>query len=143
MELIWCVNACAFGSQFGSPKKGAFVEAEGELRYREFQPSGSDTKIRSVDIHASSILTLDRAEKAEPEDELVPPAPSGTTTSRCKLYAARFTSGGPRFAERIVRARRFRDEEPPDHNYFEPPVSGREPSGFRWSTARSATAAMA
>ncbi len=59
-----------FGEWAGSLKKGAFVEVEGELRYREFQPKGSDSKIRSVEIHASSILTLDRAEKAEREDEV-------------------------------------------------------------------------
>ena len=56
-----------FGEWAGSLKKGAFVEVEGELRYREFQPSGSDAKIRSVEIHAISILTLDRAEKTEHE----------------------------------------------------------------------------
>ena len=34
-----------FGEGAGSLKKGAFIEAEGELRYREFQPNGSDAKI--------------------------------------------------------------------------------------------------
>lgn len=58
-----------FGEWAGSLKKGAFVEVEGELRYREFQPKGSETKIRAVEVHATSILTLDRAEKAELEDE--------------------------------------------------------------------------
>ena len=58
-----------FGEWAGSLKKGAFVEVEGELRYREFQPKDHDSKIRSVEIYASSILTLDRAEKAEREDE--------------------------------------------------------------------------
>ena len=57
-----------FGEWAGSLKKGAFIEAEGELRYREFQPNGSDAKIRTVEIHAVSILTLDRAEKTEHED---------------------------------------------------------------------------
>jgi single-strand DNA-binding protein len=33
-----------FGEWAGSLKKGAFIEAEGELRYREFQPNGSDPK---------------------------------------------------------------------------------------------------
>ena len=59
-----------FGEWAGSLKKGAFIEVEGELRYREFQPSGSEAKIRSVEVHASSILTLDRAEKAEREDDV-------------------------------------------------------------------------
>ena len=52
-----------------SLKKGAFIEAEGELRYREFQPKGSDAKVRAAEIHAISILTLDRAEKTEHEGE--------------------------------------------------------------------------
>ena len=58
-----------FGEWAGSLKKGAFIEAEGELRYREFQPNGSDAKIRTAEIHAISILTLDRAEKTEHEGE--------------------------------------------------------------------------
>jgi single-strand DNA-binding protein len=58
-----------FGEWAGSLKKGAFIEAEGELWYREFQPNGSDAKIRTAEIHAISILTLDRAEKTEHEGE--------------------------------------------------------------------------
>jgi hypothetical protein len=46
-----------------------FIEAEGELRYREFQPNGSDAKIRTAEINAISILALDRAEKTEQEGE--------------------------------------------------------------------------
>lgn len=57
------------GEWAGSLKKGAFVEVEGELRYREFQPTGSDAKIRTVEIHVVSILTLDRAEKTDHEGE--------------------------------------------------------------------------
>jgi single-strand DNA-binding protein len=56
-----------FGEWAGSLKKGAFIEAEGELRYREFQPNGSDAKSRTGEIHATSILTLDRAEKTKQE----------------------------------------------------------------------------
>ena len=54
-----------FGEWAGSLKKGAFVEVEGELRYREFQPKGSDGNVRVAEVHATSILTLDRAEKSE------------------------------------------------------------------------------
>jgi single-strand DNA-binding protein len=43
-----------FGEWASSLKKGAFIEAEGELRYREFQPNGSDAKIRTDEIHAIS-----------------------------------------------------------------------------------------
>ncbi len=58
-----------FGEWAGSLKKGAFIEVEGELRYREFQANGSEAKIRTAEIHATSILTLDRAEKAGHEDQ--------------------------------------------------------------------------
>jgi Single-strand binding protein family len=51
------------GEWEGYLKKGAFIEAEGELRYRSFQPNGSDAKIRTAEIHASSILTLDSCRK--------------------------------------------------------------------------------
>ena len=51
-----------FGEWAGGLKKGAFVEVEGELRYREFQPKGSDANVRVAEVHATSILTLDRAE---------------------------------------------------------------------------------
>jgi single-strand DNA-binding protein len=52
-----------FGDWAGSLKKGAFIEAEGELRYRDSQANGSDAKIRIGEIHAISILTLDRGER--------------------------------------------------------------------------------
>ena len=58
-----------FGEWAAPLKKGAFIEVEGELRYREFQANGSDAKVRTAEIHAISILTLDRAEKTEPESE--------------------------------------------------------------------------
>ena len=51
-------------------EEGAFIEVEGELRYREFQPEGSAVKVRTSEIHASSILTLDRAEAAERDDQV-------------------------------------------------------------------------
>lgn len=59
----------------GSLEKGAHVQIEGELRYREFkQDQGSDAdsippKRRLAEIHASRILKLDRAAK---QDELAP-----------------------------------------------------------------------
>ena len=62
----------------GTLQKGAYVEVEGELRYREYTPSESNHSIRVVEIHASSILALDRSEsepassaEAEPADEPV------------------------------------------------------------------------
>ena len=60
-----CVVWTKLGAWAADLKKGAFVEAEGELRYREFQPKGTDLKVRSAEIHVIFILTLDRAEKSE------------------------------------------------------------------------------
>jgi single-strand DNA-binding protein len=57
-------------------QKGAYVEVEGELRYREFTPSGSDRSVRVAEIHASSILVLDRSEK-QPSAEPADAEPSG------------------------------------------------------------------
>jgi single-strand DNA-binding protein len=52
-------------------QKGAYVEVEGELRYREFTPSESDRSVRVAEIYARSILALDRSDKQpapEPAD---------------------------------------------------------------------------
>lgn len=60
----------------GKLEKGAHVQIEGELRYREYkQDRGSDadlipTRRRLAEIHASRILKLDRAAKQdEPASE--------------------------------------------------------------------------
>lgn len=42
-------------------QKGAYVEIEGELRYREYTPSESDRSVRVAEIDATSILALDRS----------------------------------------------------------------------------------
>ena len=54
----------------GALQKGAYVEVEGELRYREFTPAESDRSVRVAEISATSILALDRAEK-QPAPEAV------------------------------------------------------------------------
>lgn len=51
------------GEWAGALQKGAYVEVEGELRYREYTPSDSDRTIRVTEIHAQSVLALDRSEK--------------------------------------------------------------------------------
>ena len=45
----------------GNLQKGAYVEVEGELRYREYTPTDSDRSVRTAEIYASSILALDRS----------------------------------------------------------------------------------
>jgi single-strand DNA-binding protein len=74
-----CVVWTKLGEWAAGLKKGAFLEVEGELRYREFQPQGSDTKVRLAEIHVISILTLDRAEKAD-ADEMTHESPSNGDT---------------------------------------------------------------
>ena len=63
----------------GNLHKGAYVEVEGELRYREYTPTDSDRSVRSAEIYATSVLTLDRSAgptispsaELEPTDEPV------------------------------------------------------------------------
>jgi single-strand DNA-binding protein len=51
------------GQWAASLQKGAYVEVEGELRYREFTPVESDRSVRVAEVYASSILLLDRSER--------------------------------------------------------------------------------
>ena len=44
----------------GNLHKGAYVEVEGELRYREYTPTDSDRNVHVAEIYATSILALDR-----------------------------------------------------------------------------------
>jgi single-strand DNA-binding protein len=56
----------------GTLQKGAYIEVEGELRYREFTPVESDRSVRVAEIHASSILALNRSDRqpvSTPESE--------------------------------------------------------------------------
>ena len=49
--------------------KGAHIQVEGELRSREYESKKQDAKQRVWEIRVTSILKLDRAEKAAPEDQ--------------------------------------------------------------------------
>ena len=53
----------------GTLKKGAHVLVEGELRSREYDSKKKGTKQRVWEIRVDSILKLDRAEKAAPEEQ--------------------------------------------------------------------------
>jgi single-strand DNA-binding protein len=48
--------------------KGAHLAVEGELRSREREDRKTNAKLRVWEIRVSSILKLDRAEKATPEE---------------------------------------------------------------------------
>jgi single-strand DNA-binding protein len=57
-------------------QKGAYIEVEGELRYREYTPAESDRSVRVAEIYANSIFALDRSDRqpastpeSEPADE--------------------------------------------------------------------------
>ena len=47
--------------QSNNLQKGAYVEVEGELRYREYTPTESERSVRTAEIYATSILALDRS----------------------------------------------------------------------------------
>ncbi len=53
----------------GTLKKGAHIQVEGELRSREYDSKKTDSKQHIREIKDDSILKLDRAEKAIPEDQ--------------------------------------------------------------------------
>jgi single-strand DNA-binding protein len=58
---ILCWNKLAEWA--GALQKSACVEVEGELRYREYTPADSDRSVRVAEIHATSILALDRSSR--------------------------------------------------------------------------------
>jgi single-strand DNA-binding protein len=65
-------NCIVFGklSKFaGTLTKGTHIQVEGELRSREYDSKKTDSKQRSWSIKVDSILKLDRAEKAAPEEQ--------------------------------------------------------------------------
>jgi single-strand DNA-binding protein len=53
----------------GTLKKGAHLQIEGELRSREFDSKKAGTKQTIWEIRVNSVLKLDRAEKANSEEQ--------------------------------------------------------------------------
>jgi len=53
----------------GTLKKGAHLQVEGELRSREYDSKKAATKQTIWEIRLNSVLKLDRAEKANPEEQ--------------------------------------------------------------------------
>src|ERR1700758_34349 len=49
--------------------KGAHLQIEGELRSREYDSKKTDARQRIWEIRVDSMLKLDRAEKASPEEQ--------------------------------------------------------------------------
>jgi len=62
----------------GTLKKGAHVEVEGELRYRQVSDKkNGDVKYALAEVHLSKIVKLDRAEKHN-ADSAPPDQPDGS-----------------------------------------------------------------
>jgi single-strand DNA-binding protein len=53
-------------------KKGAHIQVEGELRSRKYDSKKTNSELTVWEIRVNSILKLDRAAKAGPEDEESP-----------------------------------------------------------------------
>jgi single-strand DNA-binding protein len=69
-------------SEFASTlKKGAHIQLEGELRSREYVSKKTESTQRIWEIRVASILKLDRAEKAVPEDQEQEEAPAKETAA--------------------------------------------------------------
>ncbi len=63
-----CVVFGTLGEFAATLKKGAHIQAEGELRSREYDSKKTGTKQTVWEIRVNSILKLDRAAKATAED---------------------------------------------------------------------------
>ena len=64
-----CIVFGKFGEFAATLKKGAHVQVEGEIRHTEYKPKKAKKALRSDSIRVTSILKLDRAEKAAAEEE--------------------------------------------------------------------------
>lgn len=56
-----------FGEFAATLKKGAHIQVEGEIRHNEYTPHQATKPVRTDSIRVTSILKLDRAEKAAEE----------------------------------------------------------------------------
>ena len=75
-----CIVFGRFGEFAASLKKGAHVQVEGEIRHTEYTPKEAKKPVRSDSIRVTSILKLDRAERAAAEDLEGDPGPSEDVT---------------------------------------------------------------
>jgi single-strand DNA-binding protein len=71
-----CIVFGKFGEFAATLKKGAHVQVEGEIRHTEYTPKKAKKPVRTDSILVSSILKLDRAEKAAPDELETEPEPS-------------------------------------------------------------------
>ncbi len=71
-----CIVFGKFGEFAATLKKGAHIQLEGEIRHTEYTPKKAKKPVRTDSVRVTSILKLDRAEKAAPEDLDNEPEPS-------------------------------------------------------------------
>ena len=71
-----CIVFGKLGEFAATLKKGAHLYIEGEIRHSEYTPKKAKKPVRSDSVRVTSILKLDRAEKAAPEDLENEPEPS-------------------------------------------------------------------
>jgi single-strand DNA-binding protein len=62
-----CIVFGKFGEFAATLTKGAHVQVEGEIRHSEYTPKKVGKPVRTDSIRVTSILKLDRAEKASEE----------------------------------------------------------------------------
>jgi single-strand DNA-binding protein len=63
-----CIVFGKVGEFAATLKKGAHVQVEGEIRHTEYTPKTANKPVRTDSIRVTSILKLDRAEKAAAEE---------------------------------------------------------------------------
>ena len=71
-----CIVFGKFGEFAATLKKGAHVQVEGEIRHTEYTPKKAKKPVRTDSIRVTSILKLDRAEKAATEEVFEEEIPS-------------------------------------------------------------------
>jgi single-strand DNA-binding protein len=64
-----CIVFGKFGEFAATLKKGAHIHVEGEIRHTEYTPKKAKKPVRIDNIRVTSILKLDRAEKAAAAEE--------------------------------------------------------------------------
>ena len=64
-----CIVFGKFGEFAATLKKGAHVQVEGEIRHTEYTPKKTKKPVRTDSIRVTSILKLDRAEKATADEQ--------------------------------------------------------------------------
>ena len=63
-----CIVFGKFSEFAATLKKGAHIQVEGEIRHIEYTPKKAKKPVRTDSVRVTSILKLDRAEKATPEE---------------------------------------------------------------------------